>query len=251
MTTLMTDEHYFTAHSSARLTFVIGVVMGMTIMTLGGLAFFVYVFSGGEIKSYAIAPLDTDSQILTEPIKQITVQDQTTIAEPSPSHVVGAVDNYTVTLVQYVDYECRFCKKFFPDVLALTTSHNDTVRLIIKQYPLVQIHPQAKAASLAAECAAEQNKLVDYSTKLYERQDQLVDTTVFETIASELGLNLEAFNSCRTADATLAQVEADALEAQQLGVQTQPNLVIVWEDGKQQLIDGYVNTDYLASVLGL
>lgn len=247
----MTDEYYFTAHSSARLTFVIGIVMGMSIMTLGGIGFFTYVFSGGEIKSYAIAPLDTDSQILTEPIKQITAHDQTAIAEPSPSHVVGAVDNYTVTLVQYLDYECRFCKKFFPDVLALTTAHSDTVRLVIKQYPLVQIHPQAKAASLAAECAAEQNKLVEFSAALYERQSELADTAVLETVASELGLNVEQFNACRAADRTVAQVEADALEAQQFGVQTQPNLVIVWKDGKQQLIDGYVNADYLASVLGL
>ncbi len=247
----MIEEHYFTAHTSARLTFVIGIVMGMSIMTLGGIGFFTYVFSGGEIKSYAIAPLDTESQILTEPIKQITEHNEAAVAEPSPNHVVGATENYAVTLVQYLDYECRFCKKFFPDVLALTTSHSDTVRLIIKQYPLVQIHPQAKAASLAAECAAEQNKLVDYSTKLYERQEQLADTTVFETIASELGLNLEAFNICRTADTTLAHVEADAVEAQQLGVQTQPNLVIVWANGDQELIDGYVNADYLVSVLGL
>ncbi|MBI4407556.1 MAG: thioredoxin domain-containing protein [Candidatus Kerfeldbacteria bacterium] len=245
-----TSEHYFTAHTSARLTFVIGVVIGMSVMTLSGIGFFTYVFSGGEIQSYAIAPLDTDSQILTEPIKQITEQDQTVIAEPNASQVVGATENYTVTLVQYLDYECRFCKKFFPDVLALTTSHSDTVRLVIKHYPLVQIHPQAKAASLAAVCAAEQNKLVDYSTKLYERQDQLADMTVFETVASELALNLEEFNSCRTADATVAQVEADALEAQQLGVQTQPNLVIVWANGDQELIDGYVNADYLASALG-
>ena len=107
-----TSEHYFTAHTSARLTFVIGNVMGMSIMTLGGIGFFTYVFSGGEIKSYAIAPLDTESQILTEPIKQITEHNEVAVSEPSRNHVVDATENYAVTLVQYLDYECRFCKKF-------------------------------------------------------------------------------------------------------------------------------------------
>lgn len=239
----MLEEHYFTAHTNARLTFVIGIVIGVSIMTMTGLGFFLYVFSGGEIQSYAIAPLDTESQILTEPIKEIVADESTTIVAPS--------DQYVITLVQYVDYECRFCKKFFPDVVALTNEHSDTVRLIIKQYPLVQIHPNAKAASLAAYCAGEQNKLLEYSMKLYERQNELADVAIFEAMAVELGLNSEQFSTCRTSDTAVKQIEADALEAQQLGIQTQPNLVIIHSTGEMQLIDGYVNKAYLASVLGL
>ncbi len=239
----MVEEHYFTAHTNARLTFVIGVVIGVSIMTMTGLAFFVYVFSGGAIQSYAIAPLDTASQILTEPVKTIVASDVTPIA--------GVTTDYPITLVQYLDYECRFCKKFFPEVVALTAEHSDTVRLIIKQYPLVQIHPNAKTASLAATCAGQQDKLLEYSTKLYERQNDLADSAVYEAIALELGLNNEQFSSCRTAQATADQVAAEALEATNLGIQTQPNLVIVRQTGELELIDGYVNKAYVQSVLGL
>ncbi|HBY74302.1 MAG TPA: hypothetical protein DEG44_06485 [Candidatus Kerfeldbacteria bacterium] len=239
----MVEEHYFTAHTNARLTFVIGIVIGVSIMTVGGLGFFLYVLNGGEISTYAIAPLDTESQILTEPIKDIVDGDALTVVEPN--------DDYAITLVQYLDYECRFCKKFFPDVVALTNEHSDSVRLVIKQYPLVQIHPNAKAASIAAYCAEEQSALIDYSLKLYERQDTLADAAVFDTVASELGLDSNQFTECRNAEATLSQVEADASEAQQLGIQTQPNLVIIRSDGKMELIDGYVNKAYVLSVLGL
>jgi protein-disulfide isomerase len=239
----MVEEYYFTAHTNARLTFVIGMVIGVSIMTLTGLGFFLYVFSGGEIESYAIAPLDTDSQILTEPIKDIVTDNPTVIA--------GVTTDYPITLVQYVDYECRFCKKFFPDVVALTKEHSDKVRLVIKQYPLVQIHPHAKTASLAAYCADEQDKLLEYSNKLFERQNDLADDTLFDTIANGLELNKDQFSACRTSASTAQQVEADVLEAQQLGIQTQPNLVIIRDNGERQLIDGYVNKAYLAGVLGL
>lgn len=239
----MVEEYYFTAHTNARLTFVIGMVIGVSIMTLTGLGFFLYVFSGGEIKSYAIAPLDTDSQILTEPIKDIITDDSAVIA--------GVTTDYPITLVQYVDYECRFCKKFFPDVVALTNEHSATVRLIVKQYPLVQIHPHAKVASLAAYCAGEQDKLLEYSNTLFERQNDLADATLFDTVANELELNMDQFSACRTSDKASAQIEADVLEAQQLGIQTQPNLVIIRTTGEMELIDGYVNKAYLAGVLGL
>ncbi|MFA6475115.1 MAG: thioredoxin domain-containing protein [Patescibacteria group bacterium] len=245
----MPEEHFFTAHTSARLTFIVGIVIGMVIMTATGFGFFAYVFSGGEITSYAIAPLDTESQILTEPITQVIEQTSTDISG-ADNQIFGAKENYTITLVQYVDYECRFCKKFFPDVVALTNDHSDSVRLIIKQYPLVQIHPRAKAASSAATCAAAQNKLLEYSTALYEHQADL-SSDVLLSLAKDQQLDESQFKTCLTSSATLKQLESDAQEAKILGIKTQPNLLIINNNGDKQLIDGYVNKDYLVGVLGL
>ncbi len=245
----MESEHYFTGHTNARLTFMIGIIIGMMIMTAGGLAFFTYLYSGGEIKSYAIAPLDTDSQILTEPIKTVSSDDEIAIQPSTPNHSFGAQENYKTTLVYYADYECRFCKKFFPEVLAVVNAHSDSIRLIMKHYPLVQIHPNAKSASVAAYCAGEQGKLLEYSEQLYNRQDQLGNDDLYTTIASELQIDQEAFKSCRNLDEVSQQIEADAQEAMLIGIQTQPNLLIMHENGDQQLIDGYVNQSYLEGVL--
>lgn len=244
------SEHYFTAHTSARLTFIVGVVIGMSIMTAGGLGFFIYLFSGGQINSYAIAPLDTDSQILTEPIKQVATDDLIVLAEPDTNHSFGAQEDAQTTLVYYADYECLFCKKFFPEVLAVVNAHPDDIRLIIKHYPLVQIHPHAKIAAIAANCAAEQGKLLDYSEELYLQQADLDQADIFERVANTVGLNAETFASCRNAESVTSQIEADAAEAIGLGIQTQPNLLIIHADGTQQIIDGYVNQSYLESVLG-
>ncbi len=245
----MEEQHYFTGHTNARLTFVIGVVSGMTLMTLTGVGFFVYVFMGGNIQPYAIAPLDTESQILTEPIKAVENLGKTNIAQAPDTHIVGARENYVVTLVQYQDYECRFCKKFFPDVLDYVNAHADKVRLIIKQFPLVQLHPNAKLASQGAECAAVQNRIVDYSVWLYEHQANLNSETILETLPNELNLDAEAFKACTLGEAVVNDVTLQAEEAAMLGIQTQPNLLIVRNNGEMQLIDGYVNMSYLDEVL--
>ncbi|EKD76436.1 MAG: hypothetical protein ACD_43C00113G0004, partial [uncultured bacterium] len=148
------QQHYFTGHTNARLTFVIGIVTGVSFVTLVALGFFVYLFSGGKFETYGIAPLDTQSQILTEPIKiMVAGAGENEIILPNDVQIYGSKQNYAVTLVQYVDYECRFCKKFFPDILKFVDEHSGEVRFVVKHYPLVQIHPAAKTAAMAATCA--------------------------------------------------------------------------------------------------
>jgi len=243
------SEHFFTAHTSARLTFIIGIVVGISIMTLGGLGFFAYVFNGGEVGTYAIAPLDTSSKILDEPITAIATDTATSIAKPSAGQMYGAQTNQKVTLVNYTDYECRFCKKFFPDLQALVDAHPDTIQLVIKHYPLVQIHPNAHTAATAAYCAGQQGKLMDYSIQLYSHQDQLADPNTFTTLADTVQLDQTKFADCRAQSVAADAIEADAKEAVHLGVQSQPNLVVVHNDGTLDLIDGYVSTSYLESLL--
>lgn len=242
-------NHYFTGHTNARLTFVIGVVIGISIITAVGSLFFVYLFNGGQIGNYAIAPLDTSTQILTEPVTAVSTIDANSIVEPQEFQIYGVTENYAVTLVQYVDYECRFCKKFFPDVLTLVDQHPDKIRLIIKQYPLVQIHPYAKAAALAAYCAGQQNRLVEYSSRLFAVQNDLSDESVFTTIADTLQLDAPAFATCRQQTDSTTAITEDTAEALELGIQSQPNLLIWHNDGSMQFIDGYVNIHYLESLL--
>jgi protein-disulfide isomerase len=243
-------EHYFTGHTNARLTFVIGIISGVSIATGLGLAFFAYIFSGGELGSYGIAPLDTDSQILTEPIKEIVdgTAGVPVIAVPADTQMYGATENYSVTLVQYVDYECRFCKKFFPDILEFVDQHPD-VRFIVKHYPLVQIHPSAKTAAVAASCAGQQGKFFDYSLALLSNQASLADVSLYDRLAIDSGLDSVAFSTCRADAAVAGAIEADVTEALSISVESQPNLVLWHNDGTLELIDGYVNMSYVASAL--
>lgn len=244
------NEHYFTGHTNARLTFVIGIMMGLITATVIGLAFFAYLFSGGELQTYGIAPLDTESQILTEPIKQIVdgAADMT-IVVPADAQIYGTKENYTVTLVQYIDYECRFCKKFFPDILEFVDQYSGQVRFIVKHYPLVQIHPSAKTAAIAATCAGQQGKFFEYSTALFSHQNELADPALYDKLATDVQLDNATFTTCRADVAVADQIEADAAEALNFDVETQPNLVLWHNNGSLELIDGYVNMNYVEATL--
>lgn len=246
------DKHLFTSHTNPRLTFVVGVVLGISLMTMGGVAFVLYALSGANVVSFDVKPLDTTNNILEEPRINVVLSDTQSITVDDSTHMYGAIDDYKLTVVEYIDYECRFCKKFHPNVVALVDAHPDSLRLIVKHYPLTQIHPNAKAAAIAAECAGEQGKFFEYSASLFEKQTNL-SNDVYQEIATNHNLDTTAFTQCIEAasaasdTSVISKIEADVTEALQLGVQSQPNLVL-W-DGTDtiEIIDGYVDSAYLES----
>ncbi len=70
-------------------------------------------------------------------------------------------DGAKITLVEFSDFQCPFCARFFSETLSqLTTDYIDTgkVRLVYAHFPLISIHPNAQKAAEAASCAAEQGK---------------------------------------------------------------------------------------------
>lgn len=238
------DPHLFTRRTNPRLTFIMGVVLGISIMTAGGVIFVAYTLGGGNVGTFDIQPLDTSNNILEEPRINVTLNDTQKIVVDDTTHIYGETENYKVTLVSYIDYECRFCKKFFPNIQTFVDNHSDSVRWIVKQYPLTQIHPNAKSAAIAAECAGNQDKFFEYSKALFERQTELSDA-VYTEIATAHALDVSVFSACIANGSAVDRVEADTTEALSLGVQTQPNLVVWNGSDSIDIIDGYVDNEYL------
>lgn len=69
--------------------------------------------------------------------------------------------NAKITLVEFSDFQCPFCAKFYSETLPqIMKDYIDTgkVKLVYKHFPLISIHPNAQKAAEAAECAGEQGK---------------------------------------------------------------------------------------------
>jgi protein-disulfide isomerase len=104
------------------------------------------------------------------------------------------------------------------------------VRLIFKNFPLERMHPWAKSAAVAAECAGEQGHFWELHDMLYQKQDEWVGASsppkqILGYIKS-LGLNEAAFKSCLIDSKTAALIQADIQEGQNRWVNATPTFFI-------------------------
>lgn len=95
-----------------------------------------------------------------------------------------------VTLVEYGDYQCPYCKEAETAVAEVVAAYGDSLRLIFRNFPLVEMHPEAMNAAYVAEFAAERGKFWQAHDLLYANQDVL-GSGLYERICENLGLSLD------------------------------------------------------------
>lgn len=137
-----------------------------------------------------------------------------------------------VTLVEFTDYQCPFCKRHFDQTAEqIETEYIKTgkVRWILRDLPL-SFHQNAHLAAQAARCAGDQNKYRQMHDKLFETQTAWAESAtakiLYSGYARTLGLNLTAFESCLTSEKYKAAVDADLALAQKAGASGTPTFYI-------------------------
>ena len=126
-----------------------------------------------------------------------------------------------VTLIEFSDYQCPFCKRAEPTVLEILKKYPTQVRLVYRHMPLDGLHPRARAAAIAAVCAEQQGKFWEYHDALFANQQALSDADL-EKYAADLGLDAGKFKACRQDPASETRVNADAVAARQAGLTGTP-----------------------------
>ena len=156
-----------------------------------------------------------------------------------------------VTLVEFTDYQCPFCKRFhdrsWPELKA---KYVDTgkVRYIVRDLPL-EIHSLAMPAALAARCAGEQGRFWPVHEALFNAQETLSPGMIKKTVTN-LGVALPAYEKCVADPHTRASITADIAEAESIGVNGTPGFVLGSKKGAKLsgvLILGSQPTDVFTS----
>jgi protein-disulfide isomerase len=111
-------------------------------------------------------------------------------------------------ILEYGDYECPYSRLAFRAIERVERQLDGDVRFAFRHFPLVQIHPDAFAASAAAEAAALQERFWDMHAVLFHRQKALADHDL-RRYATELGLDLERFDRDRHGRETRARIGRD------------------------------------------
>src|SRR5215470_15185257 len=129
-----------------------------------------------------------------------------------------------VTIVEFSDYQCPFCKRAEGVVDQVMTTYGDKVRLVFRDYPL-PMHPQARPAAEAANCANAQGKFWEYHAKLFANQSALGEDKLKE-YAQEVGLDPAKFAECLAQKPFSAAIDKDMSEATKLGINGTPAFFI-------------------------
>jgi protein-disulfide isomerase len=130
-----------------------------------------------------------------------------------------------VTLVEFTDFQCPFCRQVQPTLDQLLAKYDGKVKLVYRDFPIDQLHPQARKAHEAARCANEQGKFWAYHDRLYANAPQ-AGPGELKTYAGEVGLNLPAFERCLSSMKYQAAVQKDEEEGIRAGVTGTPTFFV-------------------------
>jgi protein-disulfide isomerase len=125
-----------------------------------------------------------------------------------------------VTIVEFSDYECPFCKRAEDVVDQVAAAYGDKVRIVFRDFPL-EMHANARTAAEAAHCAHAQGKFWPFHAKLFANQ-QALGLDDLRTYAGEIGLDRAAFDECLAERRFKAAVEQDMADGAKAGVSGTP-----------------------------
>lgn len=182
-----------------------------------------------ETKTVQSAPQTIPTQVPTPTTPEAR------IAVSTGNSPVEGNSNAPVTMIEFSDFQCPFCEKFYSQTLSqITQNYIDSgkVKLVFKNMPLENLHPNAKSAAMAAECANEQGKFWDYHNKLFANQNSWANlasvnaTSTFKQYASQIGLDTTNFNSCVDSGKYADKVNKDSQDGASYGATGTPTFFI-------------------------
>jgi protein-disulfide isomerase len=140
----------------------------------------------------------------------------------SSQHIIGEGQK-KVTLTEYGDFQCPVCGAYYQPVKEVVAKYNKDIYFEFRNLPLAQIHPNAFAASRAAEAAGKQDKYFEMHDILYENQQLWSNTSnpvpIFQSYAQQLSLDLKKFNSDYSSAAVNDAIQADITAFKKTGQQ--------------------------------
>lgn len=121
-------------------------------------------------------PIDAFSELISLIEKNDKSLEKTarTLVDVKNSYVIGNSDA-KITIIEYSDFQCPYCSKFFEDTYpALKSEFIDTgkVKLVFKDFPVTARHKNALTSAIVARCAGEQGKFWEYHDKLLGNQNE-------------------------------------------------------------------------------
>jgi len=157
--------------------------------------------------------------------KRLSIEE--TLAALGKEPALGSM-NAPVTIVEFADFQCSFCRKFWADTLPkLKESYlkQGQVRIVYRHFAI--LGKFSVQSAMAADCAGEQGKFWEYHDELFANQAGLAFTqSKLEQYARELRLEAANFKRCLTSEKYRKKVEGETAVAASLGARGTPTFFV-------------------------
>ncbi|WP_395392606.1 DsbA family protein [Novosphingobium sp. BL-8A] len=160
------------------------------------------------------------------------------VETPFPGAVLGN-PNGSVTLVEFTDYACGYCRRSLPDVAQLLAK-NPNLRIVVRELPIISLHsPDAARMALAA---AEQGKYAKFHDAMFAAGQ--VDPQAIEAAGKQAGLDMDRARKVAASQVVAQELSRNLDVAGRLGFSGTPSWVV-----GDRLISGAVGFDQLAQAI--
>lgn len=148
-----------------------------------------------------------------------------------------------VTIVEFSDFECPFCKQAFPIIRELMAQYSGRVRYVYRDFPVSEIHDNAQKAAEAGACAHAQGKFWALHDKIFQNAPQIAVADV-KNYARASGLDMSLFTTCLDSGQFANEVQKDYSDGVALGVRGTPTWFI---NGRK--VEGVIPRDVFVKLL--
>ncbi len=188
---------------------IIILILTLFFVFLAALGFSTYnIIKSGEVNNSLPITNEIDSEI----IKKIKGNDNYWIGSAEPK----------VTIVEFSDFACPFCKNSYPKIREISIKYKDKVKIIYRDYPL---HEESVNLALAARCAGEQGLFWLMHDKLFQNQG-IKKTEELTDLANKIGVDINKFSECMKNEKYLPQIRKDFSDAEDLKISGTPTWFI-------------------------
>ncbi len=204
----------------------------------------------------AITPTPTDfekrqqesAKLIYEQLKTAPIE----TVDTTSTEMAWGPKEAPVHILMMGDFQCGHCRSAFFKLKNLKNRFGDKIRWVLKEFPLSPQcnpnvpggqdgHPHSCNLAKGAICAEKQGKFIEYTSEVYQRQEQLTSNS-YQEIADQMGLDKNAFSQCVTAEGTLKELAAQIDEGISHKIQATPTLWINGRKSEGSLpMDVYIN----------
>jgi protein-disulfide isomerase len=197
-----------------------------------------YLLAHPEVLEEAIDALQAKRQTERVAMQKAAVEKAGAALYDSPANVVLGNPKGDVTIVEFFDYNCGYCKRAFPDMLALLAS-DTKLRFILKEFPVLGPGSQEAATIAAAVLRLAPMRYQDFHRRLITVRGEVNRAKAME-VAVAVGLDAAKVEAEAKSPDVLASIDATRELADTLGITGTPSYVIAGD-----VVPGAVGADQL------